>query len=98
MLCVCYIYILGTNCNFTAKYFSAAKPVTKVLSEVVAESISVSCRCTNFLQYQYICFLQITQSGEAPVSVFPAATTNTFKDAESVKTRHCFIQSRHTYF
>ena len=50
---MCYVFIIycfqPPNCNITAKYCSAAKPATKVLLNLVAATISVSCSCTNFL-------------------------------------------------
>ena len=49
---MCYVFVIyilqPTNCNLTSKYFSAAKPATKVLSKLVATAISVSFSCTNF--------------------------------------------------
>ena len=49
---MCYVFVIhflqSNNCKLTAKYFSAAKLATKVLSKLVAAAISVICSCTNF--------------------------------------------------
>ena len=68
---MCYVFVIyilqPTNCNLSAKYFSEAKPATKILLELVAAVISVSCSCTIFLQSQSRFFLKITQCCESPV-------------------------------
>ena len=55
MLCVCLL-LQPTNWNLTAKYLSAAKPATKVLSKLVAASISVRCSWPIFCSSSTICF------------------------------------------
>ena len=85
---MCYAFVIhilqSTNCKLTAKYVSAPKPATKVLSKLVAAAISVSCSYINFFQYQSICLLHITQSYESPVYVLPAAEDKIFKNSGSV--------------
>ena len=63
----------------------------KVLSELVAAAISVSCGCTIFMQSQSICLMKITQSCESPVQVLPESTANTFKDSGYLKSHHWYI-------
>ena len=41
-------------------------------------------------QSQYMCLLQITQSYEAPIYMFPAATDNTFRYTGAVDDHHWF--------
>ena len=92
---MCYVFVIyflqPTNCNLTAILFSLAKHATKVLSKLVAASISVSCSCTICLQSRSRCLLQITQYRESAVYVLLAETDTTLKDAGAVKSHHCLI-------
>ena len=92
---MCYVFVIyflqPTNCNLTAILFSLAKHATKVLSKLVAASISVICSCTIYFQSRSKCLLQTTQYRESAVYVLPAATDTTFKDAGAVKSHHCLI-------
>ena len=51
---MCYVFVIyflqRTNFKLTARYFSAAKPETKVKSKLFAADIGVSCRCTIFFE------------------------------------------------
>ena len=60
----------------------------KSVVKLVTAAISVICSCTNFLQSQSICLLQIIQSSESPVYVLPASTANTFKDTGAMEAHH----------
>ena len=91
---MCYVFVIyisqHTNCKLTAKYVSTSKPATKVLSRLVAASISVSYSCTIFLLSQSICLLKITKSCESPVYVLPAATDNGLKYSGAMKSHHWY--------
>ena len=92
---MCYVFVIyflqPTNCNLTAILFSLAKHATKVLSKLVAASISVICSCTIYFQSRSKCLLQTTQYRESAVYVLLAETDTTLKDAGAVKSHHWFV-------
>ena len=57
---MCYVAVIylfhPTNFKLTAKYFSASKPVIKVLLKLVAATISVSCSCINIFSVPFHMF------------------------------------------